>query len=137
MHDKTIVFIGDSLGRQQFHVDLRSQKLKMLNGNMVLQKNAELFVLTDGLTDFQKPIRPSYIISQLMRFRAKLLNITDPLTNVSFDLDRPPAFMRNFLHRFDLMFWLLIQHTTGTRGRLMQTGGNCMLMENQMKTNIF
>ncbi|KAL3021103.1 hypothetical protein AAZX31_05G180400 [Glycine max] len=30
-------------------------------------------------------------------------NITDKQTNVSMHLDRPPAFMRRFLHRFDVL----------------------------------
>jgi len=70
-----------------------------------------------------------------MRFGAEPLNITDPLTNVSLHLDHPPAFMRKFLHRFDVL--ALNTATTGTRGSLMQTGGKCMLMGSQMKTNIF
>ncbi|XP_004502954.1 protein trichome birefringence-like 14 isoform X2 [Cicer arietinum] len=110
MQDKTIAFIGDSLGRQQF------QSLMCMVTGGYESPEVENVGWEYGLVKARGAIRPdgwAYRFPQtnttiLYYWSASLcdlepLSTTDPLTNVSMHLDRPPAFMRKFLHRFDVL----------------------------------
>lgn len=110
MQDKTIAFIGDSLGRQQF----QSMMCMATDGEWRL--DVEDVGAEYGLVKPRGAIRPdgwAYRFSNtnttiLYYWSASLadlepLNITDPSTNVAMHLDRAPAFMSRFLHRFDVL----------------------------------
>lgn len=71
MQDKTIAFIGDSLGRQQFQSLMcmasggeESPEVENVGKNMVLSKLVEPFVLMAGLIDSQTQIPPFCITGQ-------------------------------------------------------------------------
>ncbi|KAJ7945217.1 Protein trichome birefringence-like [Quillaja saponaria] len=110
MQDKTIAFIGDSLGRQQF------QSLMCMASGGEGSPEVENVDWEYGLVKPRGAIRPdgwAYRFPKtnttiLYYWSASLtdlqpLNITDPATNVAMHLDRPPAFMRRFLHWFDVL----------------------------------
>lgn len=110
MQNKTIAFIGDSLGRQQF------QSLMCMATGGKESPDVQNVGWEYGLVKPRGAIRPdgwAYRFPKtnttiLYYWSASLcdlepLNIKDPLTNVSMYLDRPPAFMRKFLHRFDVL----------------------------------
>ncbi|PNX94678.1 protein trichome birefringence-like 14, partial [Trifolium pratense] len=110
MKDKTIAFIGDSLGRQQF------QSLMCMATGGEESPEVENVGWEYGLVKHRGAIRPdgwAYRFPKtnttiLYYWSASLcdlvpLNITDKLSNVAMHLDRPPAFMRQFLHRFDVL----------------------------------
>ncbi|MED6207679.1 Protein trichome birefringence-like 14 [Stylosanthes scabra] len=110
MQDKTIAFIGDSLGRQQFQ-----SLMCMTTGG---EENLEVQNVgwEYGLVKPRGAIRPdgwAYRFPQtnttiLYYWSASLcdlvpLNVSDKLSDVAMHLDRPPAFMRRFLDRFDVL----------------------------------
>ncbi|KAL1367543.1 protein trichome birefringence-like 14 isoform X1 [Arachis hypogaea] len=110
MKDKTIAFIGDSLGRQQFQ-----SLMCMVTGG---QENPEVQNVgwEYGLVKPRGAIRPdgwAYRFPKtnttiLYYWSASLcdlvpLNVLDKLSEVAMHLDRPPAFMRRFLDRFDVL----------------------------------
>lgn len=110
MQDQTIAFIGDSLGRQQFQ-----SLMCMVTGGYEIPE-VENVGWEYGLVKARGAIRPdgwAYRFPKtnttiLYYWSASLcdlepLNITDPLTNIAMHLDRSPAFMRRFLHRFDVL----------------------------------
>nr|XP_004503924.1 protein trichome birefringence-like 14 isoform X2 [Cicer arietinum] len=110
MKDKTIAFIGDSLGRQQF------QSLMCMATGGEESPEVENVGWEYGLVKHRGAIRPdgwAYRFPKtnttiLYYWSASLcdlvpLNIKDKQTNVAMHLDRPPAFMRQFLHRFDVL----------------------------------
>ncbi|KAF7840126.1 protein trichome birefringence-like 14 [Senna tora] len=110
MQDKTIAFIGDSLGRQQF------QSLMCMATGGEESPEVENVGWKYGLVKRRGAIRPdgwAYRFPKtnttiLYYWSASLcdlvpLNITNPLTNVAMHLDQPPAFMRKFLHDFDIL----------------------------------
>ncbi|KAK9107468.1 hypothetical protein Syun_023479 [Stephania yunnanensis] len=110
MQDKTIAFIGDSLGRQQFQ-----SLMCMVTGGVerpdVLDVGREY-----GLVKARGAIRPdgwayrfpSTNTTILYYWSASLcdlepINITNPTTDWAMHLDRPPAFLRRYLHMFDVL----------------------------------
>eukprot|EP00257_Ricinus_communis_P015154 XP_015573010.1 protein trichome birefringence-like 14 isoform X1 [Ricinus communis] len=110
MQDKTIAFIGDSLGRQQF------QSMMCMTTGGEWRLDVEDVGAEYGLVKPRGAIRPdgwAYRFSNtnttiLYYWSASLadlepLNITDPTTDVAMHLDRAPAFMRQYLHRFDVL----------------------------------
>ncbi|KAF8011831.1 hypothetical protein BT93_I0081 [Corymbia citriodora subsp. variegata] len=110
MQDKTIAFIGDSLGRQQF------QSLMCMVTGGEESPDVEDVGVNYGLVIPPGAIRPngwafrlpSTNTTILYYWSASLcdlepLNITDPSVGVAMHLDRPPAFMRKFLDTFDVL----------------------------------
>ncbi|XP_011031162.1 PREDICTED: protein trichome birefringence-like 14 isoform X1 [Populus euphratica] len=110
MQDRTIAFIGDSLGRQQF------QSLLCMASGGEWREDIENVGKEYGLVKARGAIRPdgwAYRFSNtnttiLYYWSASLadlepLNTTDKATDVAMHLDRAPAFMRRFLHRFDVL----------------------------------
>ncbi|KAK6259147.1 hypothetical protein SCA6_013621 [Theobroma cacao] len=110
MQDKTIAFVGDSLGRQQFH-----SLMCMATGG---EESPEVKdVATEyGLVKRSGAIRPDgwayrfpttnttilfYWSSTLCRLER--INNTDPDSSFALHLDRVPTFLRKFLHRFDVL----------------------------------
>lgn len=110
MQDKTLAFIGDSLGRQQFQ-----SLMCMVSGGEerrdVLDVGSEF-----GLVKAHRHARPD---GWAFRFRStnstilyywsatlcdlEPLDIKNPTTDVAMHLDRPPAFLRQFLSKFDVV----------------------------------
>ena len=110
MQDKTIAFVGDSLGRQQFQ-----SLMCMATGG---EYNPEVANVGKeyGLVKARGAIRPdgwayrfpetnttilyywSASLSDLVPF-----NASDRYTEVAMHLDRPPAFLRKYLHRFNVL----------------------------------
>ncbi|KAG5041307.1 hypothetical protein JHK85_013783 [Glycine max] len=110
MQDKTIAFIGDSLGRQQF------QSLMCMATGGEESPEVQNVGWEYGLVKPRGAIRPDGWAYRFPKTNTTILyywsaslcdlqpfNITDKQTNVSMHLDRPPAFMRRFLHRFDVL----------------------------------
>ncbi|XP_061360546.1 protein trichome birefringence-like 14 [Gastrolobium bilobum] len=110
MQNKTIAFIGDSLGRQQF------QSLMCMVTGGDESPEVENVGWEYGLVKARGAIRPdgwAYTFPKtnttiLYYWSASLcdlepLNITDPLTNIAMHLDRPSAFLRRFLYKFDVL----------------------------------
>ncbi|KAL5768486.1 hypothetical protein ACOSP7_015034 [Xanthoceras sorbifolium] len=110
MQDKTLAFVGDSLGRQQFQ-----SLMCMITGGEerldVIDVGAEY-----GLVKPRGAIRPngwayrfpSTNTTILYYWSACLcdlepLNITNPATEYAMHLDRPPAFLHQYLHKFDVL----------------------------------
>ncbi|KAK4256812.1 hypothetical protein QN277_006489 [Acacia crassicarpa] len=110
MQDKTIAFIGDSLGRQQF------QSLMCMASGGKPSPEVKNVGYEYGLIKRRGAPRPDgwayrfpktdttilyYWSSTLCDLQP--LNISDPLSNVAMHLDRPPDFMKRFLHQFDVL----------------------------------
>ncbi|XP_010242258.1 PREDICTED: protein trichome birefringence-like 14 [Nelumbo nucifera] len=110
MQDKTVAFVGDSLGRQQFQ-----SLMCMVTGGKdrpdVIDVGKEY-----GLVKARHATRPegwayrfqSTNTTILYYWSASLcdlepLNIKDPATDYAMHLDRPAAFLRRYLHRFDVL----------------------------------
>ncbi|KAM6590519.1 protein trichome birefringence-like 14 [Cannabis sativa] len=110
MQDKTIAFIGDSLGRQQF------QSLMCMASGGLYSPEVENVGKQYGLVKARGAIRPdgwayrfpktnttilyywSASLSDLVPLDAK-----DRASDVAMHLDRPPAFLRKYLHRFHVL----------------------------------
>ncbi|KAE8654634.1 hypothetical protein F3Y22_tig00117048pilonHSYRG01214 [Hibiscus syriacus] len=58
-------------------------------------------VLMVGLIDFPPPILLSFIIG--LQLNLELFNPNKPQTEYTMHLDRPPAFLHDFLHRIDVL----------------------------------
>ncbi|CAL5365614.1 unnamed protein product [Camellia sinensis] len=110
MQDKTIAFVGDSLGRQQFQ-----SFMCMVTGGEE-HPEVEDVGLKYGLAKPHGSIRPdgwAYWFPHtnttiLYYWSASLcgiepINISDPSTNFAMHLDRPAAFLEHFLHGFDVL----------------------------------
>lgn len=110
MQDKTIAFIGDSLGRQQF------QSLMCMATGGEESPEVQNVGKKYGLVKARGAIRPdgwAYWFPKtnttiLYYWSASLsdlvpLNTSDRNTNVAMHLDRPPAFMRRYIHYFDVL----------------------------------
>ncbi|KAA8534762.1 hypothetical protein F0562_029796 [Nyssa sinensis] len=110
MQDKTLAFVGDSLGRQQFQ-----SLMCMITGGEertdVVDVGREY-----GLVKARGSIRPdgwayrfpSTNTTILYYWSASLcdlepIDIANPATDYAMHLDRPPAFLRHFLHKFDVL----------------------------------
>ncbi|XP_047271232.1 protein trichome birefringence-like 16 isoform X2 [Capsicum annuum] len=110
MENKTLAFIGDSLGRQQFQ-----SLMCMITGGEdrpdVLDVGREY-----GLVKARHAVRPdgwayrfpSTQTTILYYWSASLCNLTpinasNPVTDYAMHLDCPPAFLSRFLPRFDVL----------------------------------
>ncbi|XP_010270340.1 PREDICTED: protein trichome birefringence-like 14 isoform X2 [Nelumbo nucifera] len=110
MRDKTIAFIGDSLGRQQFQSLMcmvtsgkDAPEVEDVGGEYGLFK-APGSIRPDGWA-YKFPSTNTTILYYWSASLCDLepVNITDPATDYAMHLDRPPAFMRRNLHRFDVL----------------------------------
>lgn len=110
MQDKTIAFIGDSLGRQQF------QSLLCMVSGGVEKPDVEDVGWKYGLVKPRGAVRPdgwAYWFPDtnttiLYYWSASLcgiqpINITDPATEFAMHLDQPPAFLSQFLAQFHVV----------------------------------
>lgn len=110
MQDKTIAFIGDSLGRQQF------QSLMCMASGGEEHPEVESVEWKYGLSVARGAIRPdgwayrfpATNTTILYYWSASLcgiepINITDPATEYAMHLDRPPAFLERYLPQFDVV----------------------------------
>ncbi|PHT64583.1 Protein trichome birefringence-like 16 [Capsicum annuum] len=110
MQDKTIAFIGDSLGRQQF------QSLMCMAAGGEEMPEVENVGWKYGLVKPLGVVRPdgwAYRFSNtnttiLYYWSASLcgiepFNVTDPATKSAMNLDQPPAFLRKYLDQFDVV----------------------------------
>ncbi|XP_028766029.1 protein trichome birefringence-like 14 [Neltuma alba] len=110
MQDKTIAFIGDSLGRQQF------QSLMCMVSGGKPSPEVKNIGYEYGLVKRRGATRPDGWAYRFPKTNTTILyywsstlcdlqplNTSDPRTNVAMHLDRPPDFMTRFLHRFDVL----------------------------------
>lgn len=110
MQDKTLAFVGDSLGRQQF------QSMMCMATGGKEHPEVEDVGIEYGLVKAPGSIRPdgwAYRFPNtnttiLYYWSASLCNIepinsTDPATSYAMHLDRPPYFLSRFLHQFDVL----------------------------------
>ncbi|KAJ4834719.1 Protein trichome birefringence-like 16 [Turnera subulata] len=110
MKDKTLAFVGDSLGRQQFQ-----SMMCMITGGM---KTADVMDVGEeyGLVIPQGSARPNGWAFRFLKTNTTILyywsaslcdlepvDIKNPQTNFAMHLDRPPAFLRQYLHKFDVL----------------------------------
>ncbi|KAF5183950.1 trichome birefringence-like [Thalictrum thalictroides] len=110
MKDRTIAFVGDSLGRQQFQ-----SLMCMVTGG---KESPDVHNIGPqyGLVKARGAVRPdgwAYRFSRsnttiLYYWSATLcdlepLNVLDPKTEYAMHLDKPVAFLRKYLHRFDVL----------------------------------
>lgn len=110
MHNKTVAFIGDSLGRQQFQslmcmVTGGEERPDVLNvGWEFGLVKARGHVRPDGWA-YRFPSTNTTILYYWSASLCNLepLNITNPLSDVAMHLDQPPEFLRSFLHKFDIL----------------------------------
>ncbi|KAK6287272.1 hypothetical protein POUND7_013451 [Theobroma cacao] len=110
MQDKTIAFIGDSLGRQQF------QSMMCMASGGEESPEVEDVAREYGLVKPRGAKRPDGWVYRFPNTNTTILyywsaslsdlvpiNGTDRASDVAMHLDRPPAFLRRFLHRFDVL----------------------------------
>ncbi|KAI9114036.1 hypothetical protein K1719_015287 [Acacia pycnantha] len=110
MQDKTIAFIGDSLGRQQF------QSLMCMASGGKPSPEVKNVGYEYGLIKRRGAPRPDGWAYRFPKTNTTILyywsstlcdlqplNISDSLTNVAMHLDRPPDYMKRFLHHFDVL----------------------------------
>lgn len=110
MQDKTLAFIGDSLGRQQFQslmcmVTGGEERADVLNvGHEYGLVKARGAVRPDGWA-YRFPITNTTILYYWSASLCDLepINASDPGTKIAMHLDRPPAFLRRFIHKFDVL----------------------------------
>ncbi|KAH6798583.1 TRICHOME BIREFRINGENCE-LIKE 16 [Perilla frutescens var. frutescens] len=110
MQDKTLAFVGDSLGRQQFQslmcmVTGGEERADVLDvGREYGLVKARGAVRPDGWA-YRFPITNTTILYYWSASLCDLepINVSDPATNFAMHLDRPPAFLRRFLHKFDVL----------------------------------
>jgi len=135
MQDKTIAFVGDSLGRQQFQ-----SLICMVTGGLEYPYVEDIggqygLVKAPGA---KRPDGWAYRFSRtnttiLYYWSASLcdlepINRTDPATSYAMHLDRPPAFLKRYLHRFDVLVLNTGHHWN--RGKL--TGNRWVMYANGM-----
>ncbi|XWS44689.1 hypothetical protein CRYUN_Cryun15aG0069200 [Craigia yunnanensis] len=110
MQDKTIAFIGDSLGRQQFHSLMcmvtggeESPEVKDVGSEYGLVKRSGA-IRPDGWA-YRFPTTNTTILFYWSSTLCKLerINNTDPDSSFALHLDRVPTFLTKFLHRFDVL----------------------------------
>ncbi|XP_057806615.1 protein trichome birefringence-like 14 isoform X2 [Salvia miltiorrhiza] len=110
MQDKTLAFIGDSLGRQQFQslmcmVTGGEERADVLDvGREYGLVKARHAVRPDGWA-YRFPITNTTILFYWSASLCDLepINSSNPVTNFAMHLDRPPAFLRRYLHKFDVL----------------------------------
>lgn len=110
MQDKTLAFVGDSLGRQQFQ-----SLMCMVTGG--IERNDVIDVgMEYGIAQAPGDVRPSGWAYRFPSTNTTILyywsaslcdvepiNPTDPATHYAMHLDRPPAFLVQYLHKFDVV----------------------------------
>ncbi|KAI5415298.1 variant 2, Protein trichome birefringence-like 16 [Lathyrus oleraceus] len=110
MQNKTLAFVGDSLGRQQY------QSMMCMVSGGVEMNDVEDVGKEYGLIVAGGSARPNgwaYRFSStnttiLYYWSASLcdvepIDVNNPNTDYAMHLDRPPAFLRQFLHKFDVL----------------------------------
>ncbi|XP_077210316.1 protein trichome birefringence-like 14 [Tasmannia lanceolata] len=110
MQGRTLAFVGDSLGRQQFQ-----SLMCMITGGKE-SPEVEDIGWKYGLVKARGAVRPdgwayrflSTNTTILYYWSASLcelepLNISNPATEYAMHLDRPATFLRQYLHRFDVL----------------------------------
>ncbi|KAH7843426.1 hypothetical protein Vadar_016511 [Vaccinium darrowii] len=110
MQHKTIAFVGDSLGQQQF------QSLMCMVAGGKEMPNVLDVGKEYGLVKSTGSIRPPGSAYRFPSTNTTILNywspcladlepldITNPLTDYAMHLDRPPAFLQHFLPKFDVL----------------------------------
>lgn len=110
MQDKTIAFVGDSLGRQQF------QSLMCMVTGGEDSPEIENVGWAYGLVKARGAIRPDGWAYRFPRTNTTILyywsaslsdlqplNVSDPITDVAMHLDRPPTFLSRYLQNFDVL----------------------------------
>ncbi|XP_022732731.1 protein trichome birefringence-like 16 isoform X4 [Durio zibethinus] len=110
MQDKTLAFVGDSLGRQQFQ-SLMCMITAGKDSSNVLDVGKEygLVIPPGGKRPNGWAYRfPSTNTTVLYYWSSSLcdlepLNVKDPHIEYAMHLDRPPAFLRQFLHKIDVL----------------------------------
>ncbi|KAJ0266479.1 Protein trichome birefringence-like 16 [Hirschfeldia incana] len=110
MQNKTLAFVGDSLGRQQFQ-----SMMCMITGGRerpdVLDVGPEFGFITPkggGRPNGWAYRFPETNTTVLYHWSSTLcdiqpLNPSDPLTEHAMHLDRPPAFLRQYLHKINVL----------------------------------
>lgn len=110
MKDKTIAFVGDSLGRQQFQ-----SMMCMVTGGEEIQ-DVHNIGSQYGLVKARGAVRPDGWAFRFPKSNTTILyywsstlcdleplNVTDPKTEYAMHLDRPAGFLRKYLHTFDVL----------------------------------
>ncbi|CAH9070353.1 unnamed protein product [Cuscuta europaea] len=110
MQDKTIAFIGDSLGRQQF------QSLMCMVTGGESRPEVEDVGWKYGLVTPRGAVRPDGWAYRLPTTNTTILyywsaslcgieplNMTDPRTEFAMHLDQPPAFLTTYIDQFDVV----------------------------------
>ncbi|WOL20231.1 hypothetical protein Cni_G29035 [Canna indica] len=110
MQDKTIAFVGDSLGRQQFQ-----SFMCMVSGGKEMPEVEDVGIQY-GFITAPGSLRPngwgyrfpSTNTTILYYWSATLcdvepLNASDPTTSYAMHLDRPTSFLKENLHKFDVL----------------------------------
>ncbi|KAM7517952.1 hypothetical protein LguiB_016914 [Lonicera macranthoides] len=110
MQDKTIAFVGDSLGRQQF------QSLMCMVTTGEERPDVENIGWKYGLIKPQGVARPDGWAYRFPKTNTTILyywssslcdiqpiNITNPNTQYAMHLDQPPSFLSRFIGRFDVL----------------------------------
>ncbi|KAJ6830752.1 protein trichome birefringence-like 14 [Iris pallida] len=110
MRHKTIAFVGDSLGRQQFQSLMcmvtggrPSPKVEDIGRQYGLAK-ARGAIRPDGWV-YRLPITNTTILYYWSASLCELepINRSDPATNFAMHLDRPATFLKKYLHMFDVL----------------------------------
>ncbi|KAG9132618.1 hypothetical protein Leryth_023617 [Lithospermum erythrorhizon] len=110
MVNKTLAFVGDSLGRQQFQ-SLMCMATEGKARSDVLDVGVEYGLVQAPGTkrpDGWAYRFPSTNTTILYYWSASLCGLepidpSNPTTDVAMHLDRPPAFLRHFIHKFDVL----------------------------------
>ncbi|TKY54409.1 trichome birefringence 16 [Spatholobus suberectus] len=110
MQNKTLAFVGDSLGRQQF----QSLMCMITGGEEKL--HVEDVGREYGLVIAEGSARPSGWAFRFSSTNTTILyywsailcdvepiDVNNPNTDYAMHLDRPPAFLRQYLHRFNVL----------------------------------
>ncbi|CAH2072263.1 unnamed protein product [Thlaspi arvense] len=110
MQNKTLAFVGDSLGRQQFQ-----SMMCMITGGKerldVLDVGPEFGFITPeggarpGGWAYRFPETNTTVLYHWSSTLCDIqpINISDPATEHAMHLDRPPAFLRQYLHKIDVL----------------------------------
>ncbi|XVF48868.1 hypothetical protein PTKIN_Ptkin03bG0223000 [Pterospermum kingtungense] len=110
MQDKTLAFVGDSLGRQQFQ-SLMCMITASKERSDVLDVGMEygLVIPPGGKRPNGWAYRFSSTNTTVLYYWSSTLcdlqplNLSDPNTEYAMHLDRPPAFLRQYLHKIDVL----------------------------------
>ncbi|XP_072979654.1 protein trichome birefringence-like 16 [Typha angustifolia] len=108
MQDKTIAYVGDSLGRQMFQsimcmVGKESPDAEDVGGDYGFVQ--ELGAKRPNGWAYRFPRTNTTILFYWSSTLCELepLNVADPATSYAMHLDRPPAFLEQNLHKFDVL----------------------------------